>query len=550
MVKIDPTALKGIRKRKADAGGTRKVGEVLKSYQLTDTSHIKKEFNTFLDTEFWVAKINVPLSKASVEEDIKRHGGSCVASYTGNTRFCVSDSAHFCKVSTYINAVKNGTVNPAKAKSGKVDVDVSGIDVVKPSYVLDCVQEQRLLPLEPRYLLHKSEKTKGELSNYFDKFGDSFKNALVDESQLPNILDNVQTEDENRTWDEEDLEGKKVVGDISLVGMSQLMMMFEDEEVYALRDKANMFRDYSMVVHSVEPPSAETCCRACEAGSWWLGTGRMCQSNAGCRHALMDMRHQLRMHGAAVSDDVTAATTHILVSHVDQASLQAVSAAIERAREHANCKSSERAPWAPWVEKYVLSSDWVGRSIAGEGSAPANISGFGVSLPRSAELQIMASSSETGDGPALQASRSPTPKKGGRQATEASLTMPTCNESQDITLTAEARVDHRLENQRSKFQKSGCCTLELPSQPESTMQSSSWCIDTATTPSHSLSLSLAQVPSESHLQSESSRPDKRLNENSSDDDSDDDEAMAALFDKERQAKAPEQRAKRQRGTGY
>lgn len=83
----------------------------------------------------------------------------------------------------------------ARGRAVKKLIDYSGIDIVRANYVMDCASQRTLLPMEPRYLIHPSAKTRLALSRAFDKFGDSYTELLPDsvegKAALAKILQKV-----------------------------------------------------------------------------------------------------------------------------------------------------------------------------------------------------------------------------------------------------------------------------------------------------------------------------------------------------------------------
>lgn len=90
------------RKRagKQTGGGSKqsKMGTVVEGYQYIDTTHTKTEYKTFAGMEFCVLTVGAPHTKEEVAVEIKRHGGSITANYSGKTSFLVAESAGHVKV--------------------------------------------------------------------------------------------------------------------------------------------------------------------------------------------------------------------------------------------------------------------------------------------------------------------------------------------------------------------------------------------------------------------------------------------------------------------
>ena len=63
-------------------------------------------------------------------------------------------------------------------------------DLVKPEYVLECVQYSTRLPFEPRFMFFATASTKKKMLETMDEFGDSYTES-VDEASLRIILDRM-----------------------------------------------------------------------------------------------------------------------------------------------------------------------------------------------------------------------------------------------------------------------------------------------------------------------------------------------------------------------
>ncbi|KAJ9136756.1 DNA ligase [Pleurostoma richardsiae] len=118
----------------------------------------------------------VKRSKAQLQELIKEHGGQ-ITQRPEEGRVLVADK----KVVKVASLVKAG-----------------GADIVRPSWVLDCVSQRGgafLLPLERGHLLFATEATEAEAEGNADKLGDSYARD-VDVEELREIMANMPPREE------------------------------------------------------------------------------------------------------------------------------------------------------------------------------------------------------------------------------------------------------------------------------------------------------------------------------------------------------------------
>ena len=61
-------------------------------------------------------------------------------------------------------------------------ISKSGKDIVLPKWIIDCVQEQDLVPLAPKYMLHTTEETKASFREEMDRWGDLYIQDATEQS--------------------------------------------------------------------------------------------------------------------------------------------------------------------------------------------------------------------------------------------------------------------------------------------------------------------------------------------------------------------------------
>ncbi|KAJ3068801.1 DNA ligase (ATP) [Podochytrium sp. JEL0797] len=98
--------------------------------------------------------------KLELEKRILKHGGKCVQNANKDTTDCVIAEKPTVKVESYKRA--------------------ETCDIVKASWILDCIDAGRKLPLEPKYMIFTSKKTKRYFQKVNDEYGDSFTRDVTD----------------------------------------------------------------------------------------------------------------------------------------------------------------------------------------------------------------------------------------------------------------------------------------------------------------------------------------------------------------------------------
>ncbi|VBB88358.1 Conserved hypothetical protein [Yarrowia lipolytica] len=99
------------------------------------------------------------MSKAAVENLIKKHGGTVFQTVEGPHTIPVADTRTI--------------------KVQALTKRVHGVDVIRPNWLLDCINEEKLVALEPRNLLESSAETLALAKTNVDEFGDSYTRPLT-----------------------------------------------------------------------------------------------------------------------------------------------------------------------------------------------------------------------------------------------------------------------------------------------------------------------------------------------------------------------------------
>lgn len=59
-------------------------------------------------------------------------------------------------------------------------------DVIRAQYILDCIQLQDILPLEPKYMFVTLDATRKEFLKHMDEYGDHYT-KFIDEDSMKEV---------------------------------------------------------------------------------------------------------------------------------------------------------------------------------------------------------------------------------------------------------------------------------------------------------------------------------------------------------------------------
>eukprot|EP00930_Biecheleria_cincta_P097611 TRINITY_DN89314_c0_g1_i1.p1 TRINITY_DN89314_c0_g1~~TRINITY_DN89314_c0_g1_i1.p1 ORF type:complete len:637 (-),score=87.30 TRINITY_DN89314_c0_g1_i1:27-1688(-) len=148
---------------------------VLEGFRPADTAQVPVASALLKGAEVFVVNGDAQYSKADLEAYVVRHGGRNVQNYLrGRTSLVVAASLTDLRTK---NLAKTGLV-----------------DIVVYSYLFDCENAGRMLPLKPRHMLATCPETKGQFSYAFDKYGDAFYEE-VNPDTLKAELDGIADSD-------------------------------------------------------------------------------------------------------------------------------------------------------------------------------------------------------------------------------------------------------------------------------------------------------------------------------------------------------------------
>eukprot|EP01126_Amoeba_proteus_P057923 TRINITY_DN7421_c0_g1_i1.p1 TRINITY_DN7421_c0_g1~~TRINITY_DN7421_c0_g1_i1.p1 ORF type:complete len:395 (-),score=91.78 TRINITY_DN7421_c0_g1_i1:135-1319(-) len=131
----------------------RKAVSVLKQNLPINTSTVKIESNLFGQLEFCVMNGDDEFSKTDLEMLLHQHGATTTQHPTHNT-FAAIASREVVKVK---NLIQQGNV-----------------DIIKTKWLLECVGQEVLVTLEPRYMIYSKPETRAIFGNDIDCHGDSY----------------------------------------------------------------------------------------------------------------------------------------------------------------------------------------------------------------------------------------------------------------------------------------------------------------------------------------------------------------------------------------
>jgi len=148
--------LKESQKRKkwtSTGSGTKRTRTVLPQFKAADISLVEVESDIFAEKEFSVINGDELHCKSDLEVLIYKHGGSYVQ-YPGDTTNYVIASRKVLRVQNLIASER--------------------FDILHSRWLIECAQERKWIPLEPKYLLYSKPETKELFLMEIDKYGDKF----------------------------------------------------------------------------------------------------------------------------------------------------------------------------------------------------------------------------------------------------------------------------------------------------------------------------------------------------------------------------------------
>eukprot|EP01017_Pseudomicrothorax_dubius_P032816 TRINITY_DN4334_c0_g1_i4.p1 TRINITY_DN4334_c0_g1~~TRINITY_DN4334_c0_g1_i4.p1 ORF type:complete len:672 (+),score=145.76 TRINITY_DN4334_c0_g1_i4:1902-3917(+) len=179
----DPLGDEPEEERQRRRRGMRNDGRRMRVYAEfadTDSSRVVRESNIFEECEFYVLNSD-DASKSFLEELIVRHGGTKVQNYLATTTHFIAQ-----KEDLRVRAL----------------IEKAGVNVLRPSWVIDSVSHRRQMPFAPRYILFAVEWLQKELQENYDNCGDSYFEEITDEG-LEQIFTEMRLDEDSIKRDPE-----------------------------------------------------------------------------------------------------------------------------------------------------------------------------------------------------------------------------------------------------------------------------------------------------------------------------------------------------------
>ncbi|KAI9273429.1 ATP dependent DNA ligase domain-containing protein [Helicostylum pulchrum] len=144
---------------------------LIKSQQGFDTTGVPVKMTLFENMTFYVINGNKEYDKNEIEEFIHVNGGKFIQNKLRDTIAIGSDEDEM----------------PFRLRVFK---EKKMWDVIRAQYIVDCVELQDVLPLEPKYMFVTLDKTKKEFLKHMDEFGDSYT-KYTDEDSVKELLERM-----------------------------------------------------------------------------------------------------------------------------------------------------------------------------------------------------------------------------------------------------------------------------------------------------------------------------------------------------------------------
>jgi DNA ligase-4 len=151
---------------------TKKTGDVAVMFKDTDTSDIQPQSKLFEGREFYFISLKgFHLSKEEMERLVVQHGGSKVQNFLKSTTDLIASDASILKVRNLINTYP--------------------VDIIRPEWVLSCVEQKEIVPLRPKYMLFASARTEAEFERNYSRFGDGYYQDYRNGRELMDVARSV-----------------------------------------------------------------------------------------------------------------------------------------------------------------------------------------------------------------------------------------------------------------------------------------------------------------------------------------------------------------------
>ena len=142
-------------------------------FRPADLSQVVKKGELFNGLEFCVISGNSDHSKQNLETLVVEHGGTFIQHPSKNTHCIITNSMNI-KVQNCLTSNNH--------------------NVIKPTWLLACVDAMRLVPWGPLDVIFLQDEEKQRMEELFDEYGDSYTEP-TDEITLKRILENIDIKD-------------------------------------------------------------------------------------------------------------------------------------------------------------------------------------------------------------------------------------------------------------------------------------------------------------------------------------------------------------------
>lgn len=165
------------KKKRKLAPRTKKAIGIIDHFKSQDLSSVTKETDMFEDVEFCVISGTDTHSKAELEKVVARCGGIVVQNPGADT-YCVIAGIENVRVKNLIRSNQQ--------------------DVVRASWLLECLDRKQVLPWQPRHMIHMSPSTREHFAKEYDRYGDSYY-VDTDEQQLREVFSRIRPDELEET---------------------------------------------------------------------------------------------------------------------------------------------------------------------------------------------------------------------------------------------------------------------------------------------------------------------------------------------------------------
>ncbi|XP_027071006.2 DNA ligase 4-like [Coffea arabica] len=156
------------KRMKSAKKGEKNLSVVPSHFIQTDVSTVKSETLIFAKMMFYFANVPSSHSVDLLHKMVVENGGNFSMNLNNSVTHCIA----------------------AESRGIKFQAAKLHGDVIHYSWLLDCCLQKKLLPLQPKYFLYLSERTKRKLEEEIDQFSDSYY-VDVDITDLRQLLSNI-----------------------------------------------------------------------------------------------------------------------------------------------------------------------------------------------------------------------------------------------------------------------------------------------------------------------------------------------------------------------